>query len=228
MRFKDVFSIIGPSMVGPSSSHTAGAVRIGRAARRIFGAFPEQAEIVFYGSFAETYRGHGTDLAVVGGLMDFATDDMRIRNSIDLAEAAGMALTFKTAQNVAFHPNTVMLKLKDKEGREDVVAGASIGGGNVEILGVNGFDVKFTMNYPVLVVFHKDTPGMVAHITRILDGGGVNIGYMDVDRKGRGGEAVTVLETDEAVPHGLMEHIRGLGNVHRVVFADLTSEEVTE
>lgn len=228
MRFKDVFSIIGPSMVGPSSSHTAGAVRIGRAARRIFGAFPEQAEIVFYGSFAETYRGHGTDLAVVGGLMDFATDDMRIRNAIDLAEAAGMSLTFKTAQNVAFHPNTVLMKLKDEDGREDVVVGASIGGGNVEILGVNGFDVKFTMNYPVLVVFHKDTPGMVAHITRILDGGGVNIGYMDVDRKGRGGEAITVVETDEAVPHDLMEHIRSLGNVHRVVFADLTSEEVAE
>lgn len=228
MRFKDVFSIIGPSMVGPSSSHTAGAVRIGRAARRIFGAFPEQAEIVFYGSFAETYRGHGTDLAVVGGLMDFATDDMRIRDSMDLAEAAGMALTFKTAQNVAYHPNTVMLKLKDEEGRLDVIVGASIGGGNVEILGVNGFDVKFTMNYPVLVVFHKDTPGMVAHISRILDGGGVNIAYMDVDRKGRGGEAVTVLETDEAVPHDLMEHIRSLGNVHRVVFADLTSEEVTQ
>lgn len=228
MRFKDVFSIIGPSMVGPSSSHTAGAVRIGRAARRIFGAFPEQAEIVFYGSFADTYRGHGTDLAVVGGLMDFPTDDMRIRNSIDLAEAAGITLTFKTAQNVAFHPNTVMLKLKDENGREDVVVGASIGGGNVEILGVNGFNVKFTMNYPVLIVFHQDTRGMVAQITRILDGGGVNIGYMDVDRKGRGGEAITVVETDEPVPDSLMEHIRSLESVHRVVFADITSEEVTE
>lgn len=227
MRFKDVFSIIGPSMVGPSSSHTAGAVRIGRAARRIFGAFPEQAEIVFYGSFAETYRGHGTDLAVVGGLMDFATDDMRIRNSIELAEAAGMNLTFKTAQNVAYHPNTVLLKLKEEDGREDIILGASIGGGNIEMLGINGFDVKFTMNYPVLLVFHKDTPGMVAHISRILDSGVVNIGYMDVDRKGRGGEALTVVETDEAVPQELIEHIRDLSNVHRVVFADLTTEEVS-
>lgn len=227
MRFKDVFSIIGPSMVGPSSSHTAGAVRIGRAARRIFGAFPEQAEIVFYGSFAETYQGHGTDLAVVGGLLDFATDDMRIRNSIELAEAAGMNLTFKTAQNVAYHPNTVLLKLKEKDGREDIIRGASIGGGNIEMLGINGFDVKFTMNYPVLLVFHKDTPGMVAHISRILDSGVVNIGYMDVDRKGRGGEALTVVETDEAVPQELIEDIRDLSNVHRVVFADLTTEEVS-
>ncbi|WP_054954917.1 L-serine ammonia-lyase, iron-sulfur-dependent subunit beta [Paenibacillus dakarensis] len=228
MRFKDVFSIIGPSMVGPSSSHTAGAVRIGRAARRIFGAFPEEVEIVFYGSFADTYRGHGTDLAVVGGLMDFATDDIRIRNSITLAEEAGMKLTFKTAQNAAFHPNTVLLKLKDENGREDIIVGASIGGGNVEILGVNGFDVKFTMNYPVLMVFHQDTHGMVAHITKILHDGGVNIGYMDVDRKGRGREAVTVVETDEAVPRLLMEHIRNLEHVHRVVFADLSAEEGAE
>lgn len=227
MRFKDVFSIIGPSMVGPSSSHTAGAVRIGRAARRIFGAFPEQAEIVFYGSFADTYRGHGTDLAVVGGLMDFPTDDMRIRDSIVLAEEAGMNLTFKTGQNVAYHPNTVVLKLKDAAGREDIIMGASIGGGNVEILGVNGFDVKFTMNYPVLLVFHKDTPGMVANISRILDGGVVNIGYMDVDRKGRGGEALTVVETDEPVPADLIGQINSLTSVNRVVFADLTTEEVS-
>lgn len=227
MRFKDVFSIIGPSMVGPSSSHTAGAVRIGRAARRIFGAFPEQAEIIFYGSFADTYRGHGTDLAVVGGLMDFPTDDMRIRDSIALAEEAGIRLTFKTGQNVAYHPNTVVLKLKDAEGRQDVIMGASIGGGNVEILGVNGFDVKFTMNYPVLLVFHKDTPGMVANISRILDGGVVNIGYMDVDRKGRGGEALTVVETDEPVPADLIGKIDSLPSVNRVVFADLTTEEVS-
>lgn len=227
MRFKDVFSIIGPSMVGPSSSHTAGAVRIGRAARRIFGAFPDQAEIVFYGSFADTYRGHGTDLAVVGGLLDFATDDMRIRNSIELAEAAGMKLTFKTAQNVAFHPNTVELRLvsREREDREDRIVGASIGGGSVEMLQVNGFDVKFTTNYPVLLVFHDDTPGMVAHITRLLESGGVNIAYMDVDRKGRGGDAITVVESDEAVPLELIKHIESLPSVHRVVFADLTTEE---
>ncbi|GIP05844.1 putative L-serine dehydratase, beta chain [Paenibacillus lautus] len=179
---------------------------------------------MFYGSFAETYRGHGTDLAVVGGLLDFATDDMRIRNSIELAEAAGIELTFKTAQNVAFHPNTVELRLTDGN-HTDVIAGASIGGGSVEMLRVNGFDVKFTMNYPVLLVFHDDTPGMVAHITRLLEAGGVNIAYMDVDRKGRGGDAMTVVESDEAVPAELMKHIEGLPSVHRVVIADLTVEE---
>ncbi|MGV2805786.1 ACT domain-containing protein, partial [Clostridium perfringens] len=105
------------------------------------------------------------------------------------------------------------------------IAGASIGGGSVEMLRVNGFDVKFTMNYPVLLVFHDDTPGMVAHITRLLEAGGVNIAYMDVDRKGRGGDAMTVVESDEAVPAELMKHIEGLPSVHRVVVADLTVEE---
>lgn len=224
MRFKDVFSIIGPSMVGPSSSHTAGAVRIGRAARRIFGTFPDQAEIVFYGSFAETYRGHGTDLAVVGGLLDFATDDMRIRHAMEFAQAASMELSFQTAQNAAFHPNTVEIKLTSGD-HTDRIAGASIGGGSVEMLRVNGFDVKFTMNYPVLLVFHDDTPGMVAHITRLLEAGGVNIAYMDVDRKGRGGDALTVVESDEAVPDELRRHIEELPSVHRVAIADLTAEE---
>ncbi|MFI2856135.1 L-serine ammonia-lyase, iron-sulfur-dependent subunit beta [Paenibacillus sp. JSM ZJ436] len=221
MRFKDVFSIIGPSMVGPSSSHTAGAVVIGRTARRIFGAFPAEAEIVFYGSFADTYRGHGTDLAVVGGLMDFPADDIRIRHSLTLAEEAGMKLSFKTASHAAYHPNTVLLKLKEASGREDTILGASIGGGNVELLGINGFDVKCTMNYPVLIVFHQDTPGMVARISTILGHSGVNIGYMDVDRKGRGREAVTVVETDEAVSPELMAVIRSLDHVHRVILADL-------
>ncbi|MCQ6563186.1 L-serine ammonia-lyase, iron-sulfur-dependent subunit beta [Paenibacillus mendelii] len=225
MRFKDVFSIIGPSMVGPSSSHTAGAVRIGRAARRIFGALPAQAEIKFYGSFAETYRGHGTDLAIAGGLLDYDTDDMRIRDSLTIADASGMTLAFKTGSNPAVHPNTAKLTLTG-DGREDIITGSSIGGGNIELTGINGFDVKFTMNYPTLLVFHKDRPGMLADMTNILGDGGVNIGYMDVDRKGRSGDALTVIETDEAVPGALMERIRVLPDVQRVCLADLTAGEV--
>ncbi|GIQ66738.1 L-serine dehydratase, iron-sulfur-dependent subunit beta [Paenibacillus cisolokensis] len=223
MRFKDVFSIIGPSMVGPSSSHTAGAVRIGRAARRIFGALPEQADITFYGSFAETYRGHGTDLAVAGGLLDYRTDDERIRDALAIAASSGMVLTFKSGHNPAVHPNTAKLSLRGG-GREDVIVASSIGGGNIELTEVNGFDVKFTMNYPTLLVFHKDRPGMLSDITGIL--GGINIGYMDVDRKGRSGDALTVVETDEPVPAELVDRIRRLSDVSRVCMADLTAEEV--
>ena len=128
---KMCFLLLGPVWWGRRALIPLGPCG-SEGARRIFGAFPDQAEIVFYGSFAETYRGHGTDLAVVGGLLDFATDDMRIRNSIELAEAAGIELNFKTAQNVAFHPNTVELRLTDGD-HTDVIAGASIGGGSVEI-----------------------------------------------------------------------------------------------
>ncbi|MFD0712045.1 L-serine ammonia-lyase, iron-sulfur-dependent subunit beta [Paenibacillus sp. GCM10027626] len=225
MRFKDVFSIIGPSMVGPSSSHTAGAVRIGRAARRIFGELPDQVEIKLYGSFADTYRGHGTDLALVGGLLDYETDDMRIRDALELADQAGMAVTFATGSNMSVHPNTAKLTLR-RGSREDVVTGSSIGGGNIELMGVNGFDVKFTMNYPTLLVFHQDRPGMLADMTKILGSGGVNIGYMDVDRKGRSGDALTVIETDEPVSAELMAQIDRLPDVTRVCLADLTGGEV--
>ncbi|NIK76937.1 L-serine dehydratase [Paenibacillus castaneae] len=226
MRFKDVFSIIGPSMIGPSSSHTAGAARIGRAARKIYGEFPEQVEIIFYGSFAETYSGHGSDLAIVAGLLDYNTDDIRIRDSVSIAETMGMSLSFQTSKKPSAHPNTVMLKLKGKGRQEDSVIGASIGGGNIEISAINDFDVKFTMNYPTLLVFHNDRPGIVADITAILGSGGVNIGCMDVDRKGRNGDALTVIETDEAVPLALIERIRGLQDIHRICEADLTDNEV--
>jgi len=226
MRFKDVFSIIGPSMVGPSSSHTAGAVRIGRAARRIFGELPEQVDIKLYGSFAETYQGHGTDLALVGGLLDYDTDDLRLRDALKLAEDSAMKITFSTAFHTSIHPNTAELTLM-KGNRKDVIAGSSIGGGNIEMLGVNGFDVKFTMNYPTLLIFHKDRPGMLADVTHILGDGDVNIGYMDVDRKGRSGDALTVVETDEPVALQLLERIRSLTDVTRVSSADLKAGEVS-
>lgn len=225
MRFKDVFSIIGPSMIGPSSSHTAGAARIGRAARRIFGEQPEHVEIVFYGSFAETYSGHGTDLAIVAGLLDYGTDDIRIRDAMTFAESSGMSLSIEKGSKPSAHPNTVMLKLSSKGREADCIIGSSIGGGNIEISAINDFDVKFTMNYPTLLVFHDDRPGFVADLTAILSSGGVNIGCMDVDRKGRSGDALTVVESDEVVSQDLIERIRSLHDIHRVCQANLTDEE---
>ncbi|MBD2868722.1 L-serine ammonia-lyase, iron-sulfur-dependent subunit beta [Paenibacillus arenilitoris] len=222
MRFKDVFSIIGPSMVGPSSSHTAGALRIGRTARRLFGTQPEAAEIVLYGSFAETYMGHGTDLALAAGLLDFETDDMRIRDALRLAELSGMNVTFGKGKGPFAHPNTVRLTLSGG-GRQDAIVGASIGGGNIEMTDVNGFDVKFTVRTPTLFVFHGDRPGIVAEVTGLLGREGVNIGYMDVDRKSRRGDALTVIETDEAVSAALQDTIRGMKDVTRVGLVDLTA-----
>lgn len=224
MRFKDVFSIIGPGMVGPSSSHTAGAVRLGRVARHLFGSRPERVEITLYGSFAETYRGHGTDLALIAGLLDFDTDDLRIRQAAELAEEAGMEVVFQTSAKAPAHPNTARLVLHGG-GRSDSVTGSSIGGGNIEITSVNDYDVKFTANYPTLLVFHKDRPGMIAAITQLLSARQVNISTMDVDRKGRSEDALTVIETDEAVPDLLRQLISQLPDVSRVAVLDLTNKE---
>lgn len=224
MRFKDVFSIIGPSMVGPSSSHTAGAVRLGRTARQLLGEQPEQAEIIFYGSFADTYRGHGTDLAIVAGLLNFDTDDMRIRTSIAISEAAGMAITFRTAQQPGIHPNTATMIIKRGD-REVTVTGCSIGGGNIEIISINRFDVKFTASYPTLLIFHDDRPGIIAEMTEVLRMAEANIGFMEVDRKSRNGAALTVIESDERLAKEHREKIMSIPNVHQVCMIDLTAEE---
>ncbi|NQX59252.1 L-serine ammonia-lyase, iron-sulfur-dependent subunit beta [Paenibacillus qinlingensis] len=220
MRFKDVFSIIGPSMIGPSSSHTAGAIRLGRVARQLLGELPLKAEITLYGSFADTYRGHGTDLALVGGILDFETDDPRIPQAADEAEALGVAVAFHISKDKADHPNTVGIVLTS-ESRKVSMRGASIGGGNVEIINVDQFDVKFTANYPTLVISHHDRPGMIADITTLLGSNLINIGFMDLDRKGRNREAMTVIETDASIPATLVEQILSLKMITDVRKVDL-------
>jgi L-serine dehydratase len=220
MRFKDVFSIIGPSMIGPSSSHTAGAIRLGRVARQLLGELPLKAEITLYGSFADTYRGHGTDLALVGGILDFETDDPRIPQAADEAEALGVAVAFHISKDKADHPNTVGIVLTS-ESRKVSMRGASIGGGNVEIINVDQFDVKFTANYPTLVISHHDRPGMIADITTLLGSNQINIGFMDLDRKGRNREAMTVIETDASIPATLVEQMLRLNMITDVRKVDL-------
>jgi L-serine dehydratase len=214
-------------MVGPSSSHTGGAVRIGRVVRRLFGRKPAQVEIVFYGSFAETYSGHGTDMAIAGGLLDYATDDLRIRDALQLLVDNGVEMHIRTGQAPSVHPNTARVKLSDAEGTDEIV-GASIGGGNIEITNVNGFDVKFTASNPTLLVFHRDRPGMLADMMNTIMHYQHNIGYMDVDRKMRSGDALTVIETDEAIEAELASEIARLPDVSRVAIVDLTHENKKE
>ncbi|WP_307449393.1 MULTISPECIES: L-serine ammonia-lyase, iron-sulfur-dependent subunit beta [unclassified Paenibacillus] len=220
MRFKDVFSIIGPSMIGPSSSHTAGAVRLGRVARQLLGEQPKKVEITLYGSFADTYRGHGTDLALIGGLLDYETDDPRIPTAAEEAEALGVEIAFLTSKDKADHPNTVRFLLSS-DTRELSMTGASIGGGNVEIVNVNQFDVKFTAVYPTLVISHHDRPGMIADITAILGRSEINIGFMDLDRKGRDREAMTVIETDVSIPDSLIQELKDLSMIYEIKKVDL-------
>jgi L-serine dehydratase len=222
MRFKSVFSIIGPAMIGPSSSHTAGAVRIGRFARQLLGTAPVKAEICFYGSFAETYSGHGTDLAIVGGILDYRTDDERIRQSIQNAEQQGIEVVFTTGVLPGAHPNTVKIKLTCQDGSSIEVMGASIGGGTIVIRSINGFEVKCSGELPTLVISHADRQGVLAGITALFSRENVNIGYIITDRKGRTAEALTVVEADSSIPPELVEAIRALEHVSQVSYIDLT------
>ncbi|WP_042199794.1 L-serine ammonia-lyase, iron-sulfur-dependent subunit beta [Paenibacillus camerounensis] len=222
MRFKDVFSIIGPAMVGPSSSHTAGAARIGRAARQVLGEMPREAEVIFFGSFAATYQGHGTDRAIAGGLLDFATDDHRLPDSVELAAEAGMDISFRQGTGLFPHPNTVRLRLVGRDsGTELTLTGISIGGGNIEIVDIDGFGVKLTGMYPTVLINHMDYLGVLASVTDVMRRGQFNIGHMSLDRKNRSGAALTVLELDEPATGELLQELQALAAVTSVKVVDL-------
>ncbi|BCG56977.1 L-serine ammonia-lyase, iron-sulfur-dependent subunit beta [Paenibacillus sp. URB8-2] len=215
MRFKDVFSIIGPAMVGPSSSHTAGAARIGRAARQLLGEMPQKAEVIFYGSFAATYQGHGTDRAIAGGLLDFPTDDLRLPDSIEIAEQDGMDISFRQGAGLFPHPNTVRLCLYGS-GQGLTLTGISIGGGNIEIVEIDDFSVKLSAMYPTVLIHHMDYLGVLASVTDTMRRGQVNIGHMSLDRKNRSGAALTVLELDEMLAPELLSELEALPAVKSV------------
>ncbi|WAA13645.1 L-serine ammonia-lyase, iron-sulfur-dependent subunit beta [Fervidibacillus halotolerans] len=215
MKFRSVFDIIGPVMIGPSSSHTAGAARIGRVARTIFGRKPNWAKIHLYGSFAETYRGHGTDVAIVGGLLDFDTYDERLVQSLELAEQMGLEVEFFEEDTVMDHPNTVKIRIGDQRGELEVV-GVSIGGGKIEIDEINGFKLKLTGEHPAIIVLNNDRFGCIAGVASTLAKNHINIGHMQVSRKEKGKLALMVLETDENVEESILEEISSLPNILQV------------
>ena len=213
----NVFDIIGPVMIGPSSSHTAGAVRLGRIARRLLGEEAVRAEISLSGSFAETYRGHGTDKALVAGIMGLHSDDGRIRHSLELARDAGLEVAIREVSIPGAHPNTARLELTGRSGRRAAVQGASVGGGNVLITSINGMDVAFTGQYNTVLVRHLDKPGAIAAVTQFMAGSGVNIGNFRLSRQRRGGEALMTIEVDGDVSDALMEELRALPPVQQAV-----------
>jgi L-serine dehydratase len=198
-RVHSMFEVIGPVMIGPSSSHTAGAVRLGRLARAVFGDTPARARITLHGSFASTGRGHGTDLALVAGLLGYAPDDERIRTADAEAHAAGLDVVFEDADLGEVHPNTARIELDSADGRTVTVQGSSIGGADVVLTGIDDFDVTITGELPVLVVEHHDQPGVIASVSAVLAEHGVNIASMEVSRERRGARALMVIETDQPV-----------------------------
>ncbi|MGE5581179.1 MAG: L-serine ammonia-lyase, iron-sulfur-dependent subunit beta [Bacillota bacterium] len=203
----NVFDIIGPVMVGPSSSHTAGAVRIGIIARELLGEPPLSVVVKFHGSFARTYKGHGTDRAIIAGLMGMSPDDLRIRESLSLAAEAGLEFSFESIDLLEAHPNTVLLEITGVSGKKVTVVGASVGGGNILIKKVNGLNVEFSGEYDTLIVSHQDAPGVIAAVTNLLAYNGINIANMKVYRSGRGGDAIMIIETDQGLGEELVAMI---------------------
>lgn len=218
MSFISVFDVLGPNMIGPSSSHTAGAAKIAYLAQKMIPGPLVQVDFTLYGSFARTYRGHGTDRALLGGMMGFTTDDMRIRNSFEIAEERGIAFQFQpNEEETEVHPNTVDIHMVNKAGQEMTVRGESLGGGKVRISRINKVKVDFTGEYSAVIVIQKDRPGVVAHITKALSDRNVNIAFMRLFREGKGDIAYTIVESDGHLPEDIREELLKNEHVHDVM-----------
>ena len=213
----DIFDLIGPIMVGPSSSHTAGAVRIGLVSRKLLGEPPAEAELYLYGSLADTGLGHGTDKALVAGLLGMEPDDERIPDSFRYAQETGLRFTFGTADLRAAHPNSVLLKLRGVSGACLEVTAASIGGGRIQIRRLGDLELCFSAEQPTLIVKNEDQPGSVADVSRVLAQHGINIGTFQVNRDSRGGSAVMVIECDAPIREDVVNYIASLPGILRAV-----------
>ena len=218
------FDIIGPVMIGPSSSHTAGAVRLGYAARKILGGPPRRAVIQLSGSFAQTCRGHGTDRALVAGILGFQPDDGRIRDSLELARAQGLDYEFQCGTAPAAHPNTARITLQGEDGADVTLRGASVGGGNILIDEINGMAVHVTGQSNTLVILHHDRPGTIAAVTNFVAYSGVNIGNFRLSRPEKGGTAVMTIEVDGELPEHLTGNLKILPNIIHVVLIRAVQE----
>lgn len=222
MNFLSIFDVIGPNMIGPSSSHTAGAVSIALMARKMFPEAISKVTFTLYGSFAKTYRGHGTDRALLGGILGFATDDERIREAF--AHAKGMNIEYeyiiddKTQTN---HPNTADIDIVGANGHKLSIRGESIGGGKMKIVRIDNIEVEFTGEYSTLIVHQQDKPGVVAHITQALSEQEVNIAFMRLFREDKGANAYTVVESDESIPEDVLDKIRTNPNVDNLMLIQM-------
>lgn len=218
LRFQSVFDIIGPVMIGPSSSHTAGAVRIGKIVSSIFGETPTEVEFQLYNSFAKTYRGHGTDVALVAGILGMDTDDDRIPDALDIARERGVKVYWKINKySNAPHPNTTRIRIKN-EHKSLSATGVSIGGGNIQVTELNGFSVNLNMNTPTIIIVHQDIPGMIAKVTDILSDFNINIAQMNVTRENAGEKAIMIIEVDSRQCEEAVEKIKEIPHLHNVNF----------
>lgn len=217
----NLYDIIGPVMVGPSSSHTAGAVKIGYVSRKLMAQPIVKAQILLYGSFLATGKGHGTQIAIVAGLLGMKTDDCRIPDSFRLAGEEGMEISFGEAELKDAHPNSAQLILTGADGRQLEIVGESIGGSRINIASIDGLSANFSGDYPTLIVHNLDQPGHVAEVTSMLSHKSVNIATMQLYRAGRGGHAVMVIECDQEVPKESIQWLAHLEGIEKVTYYSL-------
>lgn len=215
MKYRSVFDIIGPVMIGPSSSHTAGAARIALIARQLFEKEPTWVTFHLYGSFAKTYRGHGTDVALIGGILGFDTFDKRIPKAKEIAKNKGISFRFHEEEAQMEHPNTVLIRLGDEDHSLELL-GVSIGGGKVVIKELNGFSLRLSGNHPALLVIHNDRFGAIAAVSSVLAKHKINIAHMEVSRKDVGKEALMVIEVDQNISDEVLKEVESQKHVIKV------------
>ena len=213
-----VFDMIGPVMIGPSSSHTAGVVRIARASVKVLGDLPSKAVITFYNSFARTFEGHGSDKAIIAGLLDYKTDDKRIKNAFEHAKEAGLEYNFRSVGNAStLHPNTIKVNI-EKGNKKVEVIGESKGGGVISIVEVDGFKANFSAAMHTLIIKAEDTKGSIANIANILSNEDCNIATMSVSRKGKNDLAGLVIEMDSGLRDVSLQYLESLHWIHEVIY----------
>lgn len=218
MRDFGVFDILGPIMIGPSSSHTAGAARLAKIASIIAGGNIKKVEFLLHGSFAQTYKGHGTDKALVAGILNMDPWDDNLKRSFDLAAEKGIELKFIETDLGDVHPNTVKFVITKDDGNTTKVTGSSIGGGNILVFNIDGQNVEFTGERPTILTQHKDLPGVISKISSILYDKNINIANMRVFRSGKGKMATMALETDSLISENVMKEIKDIEEIETVKF----------
>ncbi|OPX44024.1 L-serine dehydratase, beta chain [Ruminiclostridium hungatei] len=220
-----IFEVLGPVMIGPSSSHTAGAARIARIARAV--ADEDVVSVVFglHGSFAKTYKGHGTDKALVAGILGMREDDEDIRNSFSIAREKGMEYRFREVELSDAHENTVLVETTGSNNRQHRITGASVGGGSILITNIDGFEVEITAENPVIIIKMRDKKGVISEITALLANNNINIAVMRVSRKGKGSEASTIIETDDRISLSIIERLSEIKYVDDVKVMNFAVEK---
>ena len=226
MRNYSAFDIIGPIMIGPSSSHTAGAARLAKVAATIAGSKIIRVEFLLHCSFSETYKGHGTDKALVAGILNMEPWDENLKNSFEIAAEKKIEIIFTPADLGDVHPNTVKFIITKDDGSVTMVSGSSIGGGNIFIFDIDGQAVEFMGGRPTLLTHHRDLPGVISKISSVLYEENINIANMRVYRNEKGKMATMALETDSMITKEAMERIRKIGEIDSVKFINPIVEGV--